>query len=174
VANIPPSQSELNSIRESDIDFSSAGYKRFKYIDKVYKEYSRAKPHAGEKEIYAWIRQMLRKLDAGISFDDLPKIPRASDSEALRQVAADMEEGRRNRIKEAIELLRPDINYIALCDPERGKQLEAVFVDVVMGQNIHPATLLLEWRPDLEKETKRYRALAQQFWAEQAEKGVTQ
>jgi hypothetical protein len=163
MANIVPAKTELDSIRESNIDFSAVGYKRFKFIDKTYKAYQRAKPKATEKEIFRWIRWMIRKLDSGIQEKDLPPITRDKESAILQEIQEAREEGRRQRVKEAIDLLSPDIRYIKWAHPDRGRELEEAFLNIVMGQNIHPATVLLRWRPELEIETGRYKKLVMEY-----------
>ena len=163
MANIVPARTELNSIEESNIDFSSVGYKRFKFIDKTYKAYQRAKPKATEKEIFRWIRLMIRKLDSGVNERDLPSITNDKESAILQEIQQAREEGRRQRVKEALDLLTPDIRFIKWAHPDRGRELEQAFINIVMGQNIHPATVLLKWRAELEVETGRYRKLVSDY-----------
>jgi hypothetical protein len=163
MTNTPPTPQEIVSISESDIDFSSSGFKRYRFIDKTYKAYVRAKPKASEKEVFNWVRSMIRKLDMGVAEKDLPPITRPHNNPELEEIARAMEDGKQLRIKEAMDILRPYISYIRYCNPARGKELEALFIANSLDVGKHPATLLLEWMDTLNKEQKYYAGVIEEY-----------
>jgi hypothetical protein len=165
MTNTPPTPQEIISLEESKIDFSSSGFKRYRFIDKTYRAFMKAKPQSTEAEAYSWIRQMIRKLDSGVKERDLPSINPTAESEALREIGWAIEEGKRRQVKEALDLLAPDIRYIKQCDPNRGRQLESSFIAEMTERKAHPATVLLEWRPRLQEETTHYENWVREYLA---------